>query len=104
MIRMIQCQSAAQAKEYHANALSNGDYFINDQEVAGRFYGRIAVRLGVAGPVTKEAYDALCENLHPFTGELLTLRKLDNRTIGYDINFHCSKSVSIAAILAKDDH
>ncbi len=98
VIRIIHCRSAAQAKDYHANALSQGDYFINDQdELAWRFYGRIAERLGIYGPVTKEAYDALCENLHPLTGSLLTSRKLDNQMTGYDINFHCPKSVSIVS-------
>ncbi len=101
---MIQCQSAAQAKDYHANALSQGDYFINDQEIAGRLYGRIAERLGIAGPVTKEVYNALCENLHPLTSKPLTSRKLDNRTIGYDINFHCPKSVSICHVLSQNSH
>jgi len=104
MIRMTQCQSAAQAKEYHKDALSQGDYFINDQEVAGRFYGCIADRLGIAGPVTKEVYDLLCENIHPHTGKLLTSRKIDNRTIGYDINFHCPKSLSVLSALVDDNH
>jgi len=104
MIRMIQCQSAAQAKEYHNDALSQGDYFINDQEVAGRFYGRVAERLGIAGPVTKMVYDLLCENINPETGQLLTSRKVDNRTIGYDINFHCPKSLSVLSALVDDDH
>ncbi len=104
MIRMVQCRSAVQAKDYHKSALSTGNYFINDQEMAGRFYGRIAERLGIAGPISKDAYNALCENIHPRTGRLLTARKLFNRTIGYDINFHCPKSLSILIALIDDEH
>jgi len=104
MIRMIQSSSAGQAKAYFTDALMKSDYFVNDQELQGRFEGRIAERLGITGMATKEGFFALCENKQPLTGETLTPRTKDERTTGYDINFHCPKSVSIVHALTKDNH
>ncbi|AYQ36143.1 conjugative relaxase [Runella sp. SP2] len=101
---MIQSSSAAHAKAYFSEALAKADYYINDQELSGRIEGKLAERLGVTGKATKEAFFALCENTHPLTGEPLTARTKDERTTGYDINFHCPKSVSILHALSKDDH
>ena len=104
MIRMIQSSSAAHAKAYFSEALAKADYYINDQELSGRIQGKLAERLGVTGKATKEAFFALCDNTHPLTGEPLTARTKDERTTGYDINFHCPKSVSILHALSQDDH
>jgi conjugative relaxase-like TrwC/TraI family protein len=104
MIRMIQSTSAAQAKEYFSEALAQADYYLNDQELAGHFHGKVAAQLGIAGKAIKDVFHALCENQHPVTGEALTPRKKDNRTTGYDINFHCQKSVSLLHVLVDDGH
>lgn len=101
---MIQSHSARQAKEYFNDSLHQSDYYLNDQEYQGRFEGKIAARLGVAGLATKNAFHAMCENINPVTGKSLTPRKTDNRTVGYDINFHCPKSVSILHALTTDSH
>lgn len=104
MIRMIQSNSAAQAKEYFAQALAKSDYYINDQELAGIWQGRLAARLGLAGVPEKVAFSALCENRHPGTQAPLTPRTHEARRVGYDINFHCPKSVSILHALSGDRH
>ncbi|WP_240543497.1 MobF family relaxase [Spirosoma foliorum] len=101
---MIQSTSAGQAKAYFNDSLHQSDYYLNDQEQPGRFYGRVAARFGIMGMATKQAFHALCENINPITGQALTPRKKDNRTVGYDINFHCPKSVSIIHALTDDDH
>lgn len=101
---MIQSNSPAQAKKYFSEALNKSDYYINDQELQGVFHGRLSERLGLAGGVTKQAFFALCENKHPFSKVPLTPRTKDNRITGYDINFHCPKSVSILHALSKDGH
>ncbi|WP_242675508.1 MobF family relaxase [Niastella koreensis] len=101
---MIQCQSAEQAKDYHKDELSQSDYYTSDQELRGSFHGKIAMRLGVSGNATKEAFNSLSDNLHPLTGSPLTPRNVGNRIVGYDINFHCPKSVSVLHVLSKDDH
>lgn len=104
MIRMIQSGSAGHAKAYFADALSKADYYLDDQELQGTLSGRLAERLDLAGPVTKELFYALCENRNPETEQALTPRSKLNRTIGYDINFHCPKSVSVLHALAPDPH
>ena len=101
---MIQCNSAAHAKAYFADALTRADYYLDGQELSGRLQGKLAERLGIAGPVTKAAFDALCENRHPITGETMTPRMKEERRIGYDINMHCPKSVSILSALTGDNH
>ena len=100
MIRMIQNMSAAGAKSYFSSALSQADYYINDQELKGRFQGKLAERLGLGMDAEKDDFFALCENKNPNTDETLTLRAKENRTVGYDINFHCPKSVSIVHALS----
>lgn len=104
MIRMIQSTSAAHAKAYFSEALSKSDYYINDQELNGHIQGKLAERLGIGGIATKEAFFALCENVNPADGTPLTPRKKQERTTGYDINFHCPKSVSILHSLSQDSH
>lgn len=101
---MIQSNSAKQAKAYFSDALVKSDYYISDQELQGRFEGRLAARLGIAGPATRDHFFALIENRHPLTGDTLTPRMKDNRITGYDINFHCPKSVSVIHALTSDDH
>ncbi len=104
MIRMIQSTSGEQAKSYFVGALSKADYYLDDQELNGQFRGALAERLGVHGMANKETFFALCENSHPKSGKPLTKRTKEERTVGYDINFHCPKSVSILHALSKDDH
>jgi conjugative relaxase-like TrwC/TraI family protein len=104
MIRMIQSSSAAHAKAYFSDALIKSDYYLDDQELQGSINGLLANRLGLEKEATKETFFALCENINPTTGEQLTPRTKDDRTTGYDINFHCPKSVSVLHALAKDDH
>ncbi|MVM32420.1 relaxase domain-containing protein [Spirosoma sp. HMF4905] len=103
---MIQSRSAAHAKAYFSEALVKADYYLSDQdqEYSGRLQGKLAERIGITGPVTKDAFFALCENVSLVTGEALTPRTKDERTTGYDINFHCPKSVSILHALSNDTH
>ncbi|MBL7682049.1 MAG: relaxase domain-containing protein [Flavipsychrobacter sp.] len=104
MIRMIMSTSAASAKSYFTDALIKSDYYINDQEMKGVFSGKLAERLGLKGEVDKNSFFNLCENINPATGGTLTQKTKEERTVGYDINFHCPKSVSIVHALSSDDH
>lgn len=106
MLRMTQSRSAEQAKDYHNDALLKSDYYLNDAaELSGSsFNGRLAERIGINGPATKFAFDALCENINPVTLKLLTRRKSKVRTVGYDLTFCCPKSVSLLHVFAGDDH
>lgn len=66
--------------------------------------GRLAQRMGLKTEADKKDFHALCENIHPQNGQQLTRRTKQDRTVGYDINFHCPKSVSVLHVLSKDNH
>lgn len=103
MLRVVAHQSAAAARQYYAEGLKREDYYSEGQEVAGKWYGKAATRLGLSGSVTPEAFAALVENRHPVTGERLTPRTKLDRRVGYDINFHAPKSLSVLHALTGDD-
>src|SRR3984893_2954338 len=68
--------------------------------------------LGLGGVVTRDQFLALCDNLHPKTGEQLTQRRntirraedgeAANRRVFYDFTFSPPKSVSVAALVGGD--
>lgn len=91
MIRVTQQDSASGAKRYYATA----DYYSEGQELIGSWGGKGAERLGLSGTVGKEAFERLCDNLHPQTGQQLTVRTRAERTVGYDFTFSVPKSVSL---------
>jgi conjugative relaxase-like TrwC/TraI family protein len=111
-----QC-SLADAERYFREHLSVGDYYTEGQHVPGHWFGQGAAELGLSGVTKEDEFIRLCENLHPQTGEQLTLRQKTTRTemdangvehqaanrrVFYDFTFSPPKSVSIAA-LAGDD-
>ncbi len=106
------------AREYFENHLAVGDYYSKGQVVPGEWMGAGAERLGLVGIVGKDEFVALCENLHPVTGEQLTplhkttRKELDadgkvkekaNRRLFYDVTISPPKSVSIAALVKGDE-
>ena len=105
------------AKEYFKEHLSVGDYYAQDQQVLGQWYGDGAEQLGLSGVTRQNEFVRLCENLHPQTGQRLTVRqkttRMDigpdgqprqstNRRVFYDFTFSPAKSVSIAALVGQD--
>lgn len=75
-----------------------------DQELQGQYKGKLADRLGLTGPTTKETFFALCENKHPQTGKRLTPHTKEERLTGWDMNWHAPKSLSLIHALSKDNH
>jgi conjugative relaxase-like TrwC/TraI family protein len=100
MLRVI---ASRNAKEYFAESLKREDYYSEGQEVSGDWNGIAAERLRLSGAVTTAAFESLCDNEKPGTKERLTQRNKSNRTVGYDFNFHCPKSVSVAYEFTKDE-
>src|SRR5208283_3934222 len=95
MLRITPSESAAAAKKYFGDSLRRSDYYIDGQEVPGQWHGKGAERLGLSGEVQDPEYVALCDNLHPVTGEQLSPRNKDNRRPGFDFTFSAPKSVSV---------
>ncbi len=91
MIRISQQDSAAAAKSYYSKA----DYYSEGQELVGSWGGKGADRLGLSGTVDKQSFERLCDNLHPISGEQLTVRTRAERRVGYDFTFSVPKSVSL---------
>jgi conjugative relaxase-like TrwC/TraI family protein len=103
MLRIIQSQNVAAAKTYYTQGLSKEDYYSESQEIVGAWGGKGAKILLLDGDVGKSDFEALCDNLHPLTNERLTARMSQERRVGYDLNFHCPKSVSAVFALTKDE-
>lgn len=102
MLRVVAHTSAAAARKYYAEGLKREDYYSEQQEIVGNWHGKAAAKLGIEGEVDREQFAALVENRHPVTGEKLTPRTKDGRRVGYDINFHAPKSLSVLYALTQD--
>jgi len=105
------------AKKYFKEHLAVGDYYAEGQQVLGQWQGKGAADLGLSGATNLKEFERLCENLHPQTGQKLTLRQnatrietgndgvgheTANRRLFYDFTFSPPKSVSIAALVRDD--
>ncbi len=95
MLTITESTSPEQAISYHTKDQARENYYANSQEMPGRWGGRGAARLGIAGEAATRDFERMCYNLHPATGEQLTLRMNANRRVGYDFTFSAPKSVSL---------
>ncbi|MEL6396622.1 MAG: MobF family relaxase [Planctomycetota bacterium] len=103
MLRIYQSTTASDAKKYYTEALAKQDYYVEGQDIAMNWGGLAAERLGLEGEVSAKAFARLCENLHPGSGERLTPRTRDDRTVGYDLTFHAPKGLSLVHALTGDE-
>src|SRR5476651_2548463 len=104
MLRVVAHKSAAAARKYYSEGLHKEDYYSEKQEVVGKWHGKAAQLLGLDGEITPEAFAALVENRHPGTGQRLTARTNAERRVGYDLNFHAPKSLSVLHALTGDEN
>jgi conjugative relaxase-like TrwC/TraI family protein len=98
MLRITQQSSPDAAKSYYAAA----DYYLEGQEIIGRWGGEGAGMLGLEGRVSRREFNALAENRNPRTGGQLTPRTKDARTVGYDFTWSVPKSVSLLYAMTED--
>jgi conjugative relaxase-like TrwC/TraI family protein len=103
MLRVTTSTSAAAAKAYYTEGFSRQDYYVDGQEIVGQWGGEGAKLLGLSGHVDREAFMALCDNLHPATGQPLTARNKQIRRVGYDFTFSVPKSVSLLYAITGDE-
>jgi conjugative relaxase-like TrwC/TraI family protein len=99
MLRVTQQDSSQGAKRYYGSA----DYYSEGQEIIGSWGGQGARRLGLDGVVDQASFERLCDNLHPGTGQALTVRTRSDRTVGYDFTFSVPKSVSLLYAMHGDE-
>src|SRR5579883_2862910 len=100
MLRITQQSSADAAKQYYTSA--GMDYYSEGVEKVGRWGGEGATLLGLEGDVSHREFNRLCDNRDPLTGEQLTSRTRDDRTVGYDFTFSVPKSVSLLYAMTED--
>lgn len=99
MFRIVQNMSAAGAKSYFEKA----DYYApGQQELKGVWRGKGAHRLELAGEIEQMDWESLCDNKNPLTGDKLTARQKSERRVGFDLNWHLPKSVSLLYGLTGD--
>jgi conjugative relaxase-like TrwC/TraI family protein len=96
---------------YAQRHLEQNDYYAEGERVKGQWLGEGAEKLGLNGTVLLEQFERVRQGLHPETGDKLRQRrspanaqdeKVHARSL-YDMTFSAPKSVSIMAILGKDD-
>ena len=111
--------SASQAQAYHAEEFSNAreNYYTQGDQIHGQWHGRLADQWGLRGEVGEEHFQRLTEGQHPFTGEQLIRHKAareyvnehgqKTRTMehraGWDATFSAPKSVSLTALVGRDE-
>jgi conjugative relaxase-like TrwC/TraI family protein len=110
---MLTIRAMSDGKGYSSRHLEHGDYYAEGERVLGRWQGRGAELLGLAGEVKPEDFESLREGLDPRTGEFLRQRKSADRVMPdgtiqshgrnlYDFTISAPKSVSVMAILGGD--
>jgi len=109
MLRITMNKSAGGAKkyyseEYYSEGQSNElNYYSEKDQAIGRWGGKAAEELGLAGDILKKDFASLCDNINPVTGKTLTGRNDVDRRVGYDFTFNASKSVSLAYSFGNDE-
>ena len=119
MLTISKPLSASQAQAYHSKEFTNPEqaYYSQQGEVRGEWHGKLAEQWGLRGDVSEEQFQRLSEGQHPTTGEQLvryqTAREYTNehgeqvRTMehraGWDATFSAPKSVSLTALVGRDD-
>src|SRR5579885_3187529 len=99
---------------YAQRHLQHSDYYDEHRRVQGEWHGRGAELLGLRGSVTSEQFEAVREGLHPETGEFMRPRHGTDRANAdgsdqskarslYDLTFSAPKSVSVQAVVGRDE-
>src|SRR6267143_4276019 len=119
MLTISKPLSAGQARAYHAEEFSNAreNYYTQGEQILGEWHGRLAEQWGLRGEVREEHFQRLSEGQHPITGEQLIRRQaareymnrrgekvsaMEHRA-GWDATFSAPKSVSLTALVGRDE-
>lgn len=89
---------------YLTQHLRKNDYWAEgEKQVVGEWIGEGAKALGLVGAVETKAFEALRQNRHPRTGDLLTARDYKRRMALFDVQLSAPKDVSVLAIVGGDE-
>lgn len=119
MVTISNPLSASQAQAYHAEEFGNAreNYYTEGDRIRGEWHGRLAQHWGLRGTVNEEHFRRLSEGQHPLTGEQLVrhkaareyvneegqrIRTMEHRA-GWDATFSAPKSVSLTALVGRDE-
>jgi conjugative relaxase-like TrwC/TraI family protein len=119
MLNISQPMSAETAQRYHKTEFiaKEQNYWSPRDAIAGHWQGRLAMQLGLSGPVSAEDFRKLSGGQHPGTGEQLvrhlrshlfhnpkgrTVKTMEHRA-GWDATFSAPKSVSLTALVGGDN-
>ncbi len=111
---MLTIRAMSNGIGYARKYLEQSDYYSENEKVLGEWFGKGAEKLGLNGQVLSEHFERIRQGLHPETGEKLRQRTSADRTARdgtrqskgrnlYDLTFSAPKSVSLMAILGKDE-
>ncbi len=103
MLRIITCTKSEAVKDYFEEGYQRDDYYSEGAQITGKWFGKGKDHLGLPLEVNKETFHSLVDNQHPITGTPLTVRNKKHRRIGYDMNFHVPKSVSLLYGIMEDE-
>jgi len=119
MLKISKALSAGKLENYHRQEFTSPDqsYWSQGHTVRGEWQGRLAEKYGLSGAVGAEEFRRLSKGQHPDTGEQLvrhrqsfeyqdangkTVKSVEHRA-GWDATFSAPKSVSLTALVGRDD-
>jgi conjugative relaxase-like TrwC/TraI family protein len=105
--------SVAAAEDYYDAQYSNGreNYYAEEENVTGLYFGELAEEMGLSGDVGREEFQRLIRGQNPHTGEQI-IKHVPSKTYnnkfgkqittathraGWDLTFNAPKSISLAA-------
>jgi len=119
MLTISKPLSSTQAQTYHAKEFTSAEqnYWKQGDTIQGEWRGRLAEEFGLSGAVGALEFSRLAEGEHPATAEQLVRHRAvhdykteDGRTVspvehraGWDATFSAPKSVSLTALVGRDD-
>ncbi len=119
MLTISKSLSAGQARTYHSREFTSDkqNYWSRDQQAHSEWQGRLAQEWGLHGEVGSEHFARLSEGQHPESGVQLVkhqpartyeneygkeITSVEHRA-GWDATFSAPKSVSLTALVGRDD-
>src|ERR1700757_613820 len=119
MLTISKPLSAGQAQTYHKEEFANAqeNYYSEGDRIRGEWHGRLAEEWGLRGEVQEKHFQRLANGQHPLTSEQLvrhqtareyvtargeTVRTMEHRA-GWDATFSAPKSVSLTALVGRDE-